>query len=199
MNSSWFGFNQAKRILEIGVFASTTTVALALLPFVDKIVACDIEPYLVEFAKPFYEQAKVTDKIDFRIGDAIKTLEDIESKGQGFDLVFIDADKGGYWGYYDKIMSSKVLLNPDGVIIAVSFSAALHCYLFTNNLFTFWLLRITQDNTIYKASTFVPHEAFAEGAKALGEFNRKVKEDPRSEVVVLPARDGISIIRRTQQ
>lgn len=124
--------NQAKRILEIGVFTSTTTVALALLPFVEKIVACDIEPYLVEFAKPFYEQAKVTNKIDFRIGNAIKTLEDIESKGEGFDLVFIDADKGGYWDYYDKIMSSKVLLNPDGIIIAVSSLSTIKCYIYTN-------------------------------------------------------------------
>ena len=115
-----FQYLQAKRILEIGVFASTTTVALALLPFVSKIVALDIEPYLVEFAKPFYEKAKVEDKIDFRIGDAIKTLEDLEANEDGFDLVFIDADKGGYWSYYDKIMSSKKLLNKDGVIIAVS-------------------------------------------------------------------------------
>lgn len=90
------------------------------MPFVSKIVALDIEPYLVEFAKPFYAKANVQDKIDFRIADAIKTLEDLESKGEGFDLVFIDADKGGYWSYYDKIMSSKTLLNKDGVIIAVS-------------------------------------------------------------------------------
>lgn len=115
---------QAKRILEIGVFTSTTTVALALLPFVERIVALDIEPYLVEFAKPFYDKAKVSDKIDFRIGNAIKTLEDLESKGEGFDMVFIDADKGGYWSYYDKIMNSKTLLNKDGVIIAVSTSSS---------------------------------------------------------------------------
>lgn len=105
--------------MEIGVFTSTTTVALALLPFVERIVALDCEPYLVEFAKPYYEQAKVANKIDFRIGDAIKTLEDLEDKEDGFDMVFIDADKGGYWSYYDKIMSSSKLLNPNGVIIAV--------------------------------------------------------------------------------
>jgi len=161
---------KAKKILEIGVFTSTTTVALALLPFVEKIVAMDIEPYLVDFAKPFYEQAKVQDKIDFRVGDAIKTIDDLEAAGESFDLVFIDADKGGYWNYYDKIMSSKSLLNPNGMIIA--------------------------DNTVYKASTYVNHPAFAEGQKALGEFNKKVREDPRVSVVVLPIRDGISLIRR---
>lgn len=137
--------NQAKRILEIGVFASTTTVALALLPFVEKIVALDIEPYLVEFANPFYEKAEVSDKIDFRIGDAIKTLEDLESKNEGFDLVFIDADKGGYWNYYDKIMSSKILLNPDGVIIAVS--------LHSSSLLTFF----DSNETPYYNTIVLPH------------------------------------------
>lgn len=53
-----------------------------------------------------------------------------------------------------------------------------------------------QDNTVYKASTYVNHPAFAEGQKALGEFNKKVREDPRVSVVVLPIRDGISLIRR---
>jgi caffeoyl-CoA O-methyltransferase len=114
---------QAKRILEIGVFTSTTTVGLALLPFVEHITALDIEPYLVKFAEPFYKQAGVSDKIDFRIGDAISTLNELEKKAEtegGFDMVFIDADKGGYWNYYDRIMKSDKLLNPDGVIIAVS-------------------------------------------------------------------------------
>jgi len=162
---------KAKRILEIGVFTSTTTVALALLPSVEKIVALDIEPYLVDFAKPYYEQAEVQDKIDFRIGNAIKTMEELEAEGQTFDMVFIDADKDGYHRYFEKIMDSKTLLKPDGLIVA--------------------------DNTIYKSSVYVHHDAFAEGAKSLGAFNEQVRNDPRVSVVVLPVRDGISLIRRT--
>ena len=96
-------------------------MALALLPTVEKIVALDIEPFLVEFAKPYYSQAGVAQKIDFRIGDAISTLEDLERNGEVFDMVFIDADKGGYWSYYDKILSSKTLLQADGLIVAVRF------------------------------------------------------------------------------
>lgn len=92
---------------------------MGLLPHVEKIVALDIEPYLVDFAKPYYEQAGVAKKIDFRIGNAIKTLNDLEQDGETFDMVFIDADKDGYWSYYDKIISSKVLLKPDGLIVAV--------------------------------------------------------------------------------
>lgn len=95
-----------------------------MLPFVDKIIAMDCEKYLVDFAKPFYKEAGVENKIDFRVGDAIKTMEDLEAAGETFDMVFIDADKGGYWNYYDKVMSSKSLLRPDGIIIAVSVSSA---------------------------------------------------------------------------
>lgn len=92
-------------------------------------MALDIEPYLVEFAKPFYEKAKVANKIDFRIGDAIKTLDELEAAGESFDMVFIDADKGGYANYYDRIMSSKSLLKPDGLIVAVSRAATGCCRL----------------------------------------------------------------------
>lgn len=74
----------------------------------------------MDFAKPYYEEAKVQDKIDFRIGDAIKTMEDLEAEGQTFDMVFIDADKDGYHRYFDKIIGSKSLLRPDGLIVAVS-------------------------------------------------------------------------------
>jgi len=56
---------------------------------------------------------------------------------------------------------------------------------------------IPQDNTIYKSSVYVHHDAFAEGAKSLGAFNEQVRNDPRVSVVVLPVRDGISLIRRT--
>jgi predicted O-methyltransferase YrrM len=94
-----------------------------MLPFVEKIVAMDCEKYLVDFAIPFYQEAGVENKIDFRVGDAIKTMEDLEAAGETFDMVFIDADKGGYWNYYDKVMSSKSLLRPDGIIIAVSVSS----------------------------------------------------------------------------
>lgn len=174
--------------MEIGVFTSTTTVALAMLPNVEKIVALDIEPYLVEFAKPYYKQANVDEKIDFRIGDAIKTMEALENSGETFDMVFIDADKEGYYKYYEKIMASKTLLKPDGLIVAVG---STHCTAYlTAEISDF------QDNTIYKSSVYVPHPAFKDGANALGEFNRKVREDPRVNVVVLPVRDGISLIRR---
>lgn len=190
-------FPQAKRILEIGVFTSTTTVALALLPQVERIVALDIEPYLVEFAKPFYKQAQVENKIDFRIGSAIKTLEDLEAAGETFDMVFIDADKDNYFNYYERIISSKSLLSPDGIIVAVIrrhviCRLRLHLHALTQTVHS------SQDNTIYKSSVYVPHDAFKEGQKSLGDFNRQVRQDPRVNVVLIPVRDGISLIRRAQ-
>lgn len=88
----------------------------------DKIVALEIEPYLEKFAAPYYKQAGVEKKIDFRVGSALKTLDTLEKDGESFDMVFIDADKDAYYKYYDKLMSSPTLLAEGGVILAVSLS-----------------------------------------------------------------------------
>jgi caffeoyl-CoA O-methyltransferase len=77
----------AKRILEIGMFTSTTTVALASLPQVKKVVAMDIEPYLLEFCVPFWERAGLRSKIDPRIGDARETLCALKDEGCQFEMV----------------------------------------------------------------------------------------------------------------
>merc|ERR1711939_569809 len=59
----------ATSVLEIGLFTGTTTLALALLPCVKRIVSLDIEPFLEEFDRPYWKAAGVSDKIETKIGD----------------------------------------------------------------------------------------------------------------------------------
>jgi caffeoyl-CoA O-methyltransferase len=82
-----------------------------------------------------------------------------------FDLVFIDADKPGYLAYYEATLAK---LAPEGVIVA------------DNVLWSGRLLDEAEDD---------------DSTRAMREFNDRVVADERVEVVMLPVRDGVSLIR----
>lgn len=69
------------------MFTGTTTIALAMLPSVEKVVALELEGYLKKWSSPYFEQAKVSDKIDVRIGDAVTSLATLQKESASFDLV----------------------------------------------------------------------------------------------------------------
>lgn len=83
-----------------------------------------------------------------------------------FDLVFIDADKHNYGMYFEQVIGR---MKPGGVILA--------------------------DNVLWSGKVIEPVNPKDEDTIALLEFNRQIKNDPRVEVVVLPIRDGLSLIR----
>ncbi len=84
-----------------------------------------------------------------------------------WDLVFIDADKTNYALYYDLCMPQ---LNSGGLIIV--------------------------DNVLFEGRVLNPVEQQGKNEKALHLFNQKIKQDTRVEVLMLPIRDGISLIRK---
>lgn len=84
-----------------------------------------------------------------------------------YDLVFIDANKREYPEYYDAVIEK---LRPGGLIVADD---------------------VLWDGKVYENPT--PHDAQTKG---LLTFNDKVFSDSRVETVMLPLRDGISIIRK---
>ena len=69
------------------MFTGTTTVTLAMVPTVEKVVALELEGYLKDWARPYFEQARVSDKIDVRIGDAVSSLRQLDEENASFDLV----------------------------------------------------------------------------------------------------------------
>ncbi|THH31782.1 hypothetical protein EUX98_g2386 [Antrodiella citrinella] len=164
--------SKAKTILEIGMFTGTTTVSLALLPTVDKVVTLDIEPYLREINTPYFQQAGVAHKIDIRIDDALSSLTNLHKEGASFDMIFIDAHKPSYIKYFDSIMASPHLLAKGGLIAV--------------------------DNTVFAGGPWVPNPPVSL-AKDIHKFNEYVKNYPDVEVVMLPIEDGISLIRRKDE
>jgi hypothetical protein len=120
-------------------------LALALVPSITQVVALDIEPYLETFNRPYWTRAGVSSKIDFRIAPALESLAKLKEEGhEGFDLVFIDADKPSYRAYVEQVLELG-LLKENGVILAVS-PAATSALVPALNRFR------SQDNTLYKVA-----------------------------------------------
>lgn len=91
----------------------------------------------------------------------------LDKLDEEWDIVFIDADKPAYGWYYDKVFDR---LRLGGLILA--------------------------DNVLFEGKVLAPEKDQGKNEKAMHLFNQKVKSDDRVEVVMLPIRDGISMIRK---
>jgi caffeoyl-CoA O-methyltransferase len=94
-------------------------------------------------------------------------LESLERLPGHFDFIFIDADKEHYVEYYEAVLPK---LSEHGLIA-------------TDN--TLWSGRVL-DDADKSAST-----------EAIRAFNTRVRNDPRARCVILPVRDGVTLIRRS--
>ncbi len=160
--------SRAQSILDIGMFTGYSALAMAeALPEKGRLVACEVDNYVAEFAKNLFQASPHGAKIQVEIGGALETLDKLAAKGESFDLAFIDADKQEYVQYYQKLLDSN-LLAPQGFICV--------------------------DNTLLQGQPYLSEQS-ANG-KAIAQFNQIVADDPRTEQVLLPIRDGLTIIRR---
>ena len=94
-------------------------------------------------------------------------LDVLEELNERFDLVFIDADKSNYIHYFEKVLEK---MNPGGVILA--------------------------DNVLWYGKVLEEAQANDKDTAVLKEFNELVSKDKRVESIILPIRDGISLIRK---
>ncbi|MGD0729927.1 MAG: O-methyltransferase [Terracidiphilus sp.] len=93
----------ARRILEIGTLGGYSTIWLArALPGGGRVVTLEYDPHHAEVARENLRNAGVLDRVDLRVGRALDSLQSLEKSGAApFDLIFIDADKGGYPNYLE--------------------------------------------------------------------------------------------------
>lgn len=104
---------QPKVILEIGTYTGYSGICLARgLAAGGKLITLDINDELETMVRRFFEMAGLSDRIDYRLGNA---LEIIPSLHEQFDMVFIDADKANYMRYYELVIDQ---VRPGGVILA---------------------------------------------------------------------------------
>jgi predicted O-methyltransferase YrrM len=161
--------SNAKKALEIGTFTGYTALKVALaLPEDGKLICCDISSDWPSIGKPFWNEAKVSKKIDLRIAPALDTLNGLINEGQSgtFDFAFIDADKTGYDSYYEACLK---LLRPGGLIVL-------------DNML--WDGAVA-DNSIQDDTT-----------KAIRKLNEKVSTDSRVNSCLLTVGDGLMLARK---
>jgi demethyl-4-deoxygadusol synthase len=160
---------QAKRILEIGMFTGYSSLAMAeALPDDGYVVACEIDPYVAKFAQNAFQASPHGHKIRVEVAPALETLHKLADRKECFELVFIDADKQGYADYFNVLLET-------GLVASGSF--------------------ICVDNTFYQGEVYLPIEQQTANGKAIANFNLMVANDPRVEQVILPLRDGLTLIR----
>jgi len=94
-------------------------------------------------------------------------LQEVPRLGLTFDLAFIDADKRKYSEYYNMVMPH---LRPGGFILADN---------------TLWDGHVVEQTPVRDAQT-----------QGIMDFNDLVATDNRVEKVILPLRDGLTIIRK---
>ena len=159
----------SKNILEIGSFTGYASLAMVeALPDHGKLIACEYDAFTAEFAKTQLSKSKHGKKLDIRIGDASETIKQLFEEKTEFDFIFIDANKTGYLNYYKSIMDGG-LLRKNGLICV--------------------------DNTLFMGQAYSAFD-ISENGKAIKQFNAFVAQDDRVQNVLVPLRDGISMIRR---
>jgi len=104
----------AKHVVEIGTSIGYTTIwfCLALRATGGKLTTHEIDPYRISLARENFKNAGVSHLVTIVEGDAHKTVARLK---EPIDILFIDADKAGYFDYLNKLLP---LVRPGGLILA---------------------------------------------------------------------------------
>lgn len=153
-------------VLELGTFTGYSAIAMArALPDGAILHTVEQNDELEAMAALHIEKAGLRDRIVQHIGPALEVMPRLEGP---FDLVFIDADKREYPDYYRMLFDRK-LVRSGSFIVA--------------------------DNVLWDGKVIqpiAPNDSYARGIVA---FNELVRSDERVVKVILPIRDGITLIR----
>jgi predicted O-methyltransferase YrrM len=171
--SSFLGFLArligTRQALEVGTFTGYSAMTVALgLPKGGKLIACDISKEWTDIARRHWREAGIADKIELRLGPAADTLAALEEEGRrgSFDFAFIDADKTGYDGYYERALR---LVRRGGLIVF--------------------------DNMLFGGSVADP-KARDGDTKAIRALNKKIAGDERVDRMLVPVGDGMTVVMR---
>ena len=155
------------KILEIGTFTGLSALSMSLaLPKDGSIVTIDKNIETNKVAKEFFKKANQDKKIKTIIRPGLESLMELKKDNSTFDMVFIDADKKNYHKYYD---NSLELVKKNGLIII--------------------------DNVLWHGEV-ADKKNDDKFTNIIRDFNIHVKEDKKTEQVILPLGDGFTVSRK---
>ena len=156
-----------KKILEIGTFTGLSGLTMSLsLPSDGMLVTLDKNAERNKISSNFFKKAKQDNKIKSIIGPALESISNLKTKKQKFDLVFIDADKENYKNYYNQSLD---LIEKNGLIIIDN---------------VLWHGEVVDTKNQDKFTTIIR------------EFNSYINKDKRTENLIIPVGDGLTVCRK---
>jgi predicted O-methyltransferase YrrM len=156
----------ARRAVEVGTFTGYSSICIARgLADGGRLLCCDVSDEWTAIARRYWTRAGLDDRIELRLGPALDTLRALP-RAPEIDLVFIDADKPGYVGYYEELLPR---VRPNG-------------------LFVF-------DNVLWSGSVADP-AVQDDNTRALRTLADHVCADRRVEAVMLAVADGLLLARK---
>tara|TARA_B100000749_G_scaffold72374_1_gene54367 strand:+ start:449 stop:1105 length:657 start_codon:yes stop_codon:yes gene_type:complete len=159
--------SKIKNVLEIGTFTGLSTLSIALaLPNDGSLIALDKNEATNKVAVDFFKKANQEIKINTIIKPALDSLDQLKKNNKIFDMVFIDADKENYKNYYD---NSLDLITKDGLIII--------------------------DNVLWHGDV-IDKTKNDKLTNIIRDFNSYVKNDKKTEQIILPLGDGFTVCRK---
>ena len=159
--------SNTKKILEIGTFTGLSGLTMSLsLPCDGKLVTLDKNTERNKIASNFFKKAKQESKIKTIIGPALESLSSLKKKEEKFDLIFIDADKENYKNYYNQSLD---LIEKNGLIIVDN---------------VLWHGEVVNVKKQDKLTTIIR------------EFNSYINKDKRTENIIIPVGDGLTVCRK---
>ena len=159
--------SKIKKILEIGTFTGLSTLSMSLaLPEEGRLISLDKNEETNKIALNFFKKANQDSKIKTIIRPALESLKIFKDQNEKFDLVFIDADKENYKIYYEESLN---LINQDSLIII--------------------------DNVLWHGEV-VDKRKNDRLTTSIREFNSYVNSDKRTENLIIPVGDGLTVCRK---
>jgi len=159
--------SKAKKILEIGTFTGLSSLSMSLgLPDDGFLISLDKNKETNSIALEFFKKANQDKKIKTIIKPALESLKEFKKDKFSFDIIFIDADKGNYQNYYDGVIG---LVKKNGLIIVDN---------------VLWHGEVADENNNDKLTNIIR------------DFNKYVKNDKKTEQIIIPLGDGLTICRK---
>ena len=158
----------ARYALEFGTFTGYSALAVAeALPDSGRVTTLDRDPRATELAQEFWNKSKHGKKIELILGDARETVARLENEIKNGSRPLFDFAfiDADKSGYETYFEACLKLVRTGGAILV--------------------------DNVLWSGKVLNPEE---ESDHAIHRFNEKVSRDPRVEKVMIPLRDGITLI-----